>query len=120
MLLCDILSKTSAYGCCSHIGLLASPGTPTSHTFIYAFSGVSLLNKYPGAGFGFVPCCVSLPRRVPGMSSTRGLGIWDHWESLRGSWSAGALGMRSGRVGTSLSYVKTLEQGQFQGSPLSL
>lgn len=36
-------------------GLLASsPGTPTSHIFIYAFSGVSLLNKYPGAGLSSV------------------------------------------------------------------
>lgn len=28
--------------------------------------------------------------------------------------------MRSGRVSASLSHVKTLQQGQFQGSPLSL
>lgn len=30
------------------------------------------------------------------------------------------MGMRLGRVGTSLSHMKTFEQGQFQGSSLSL
>lgn len=72
-------------------GLLASPGTPTSHTFIYAFSGVSLLNKYPSAGFRLFPAVslyvgeyLACPLRVDWVygtsgSSEEGVGAQEHW-----------------------------------------
>ena len=52
--------------------------------------------------------------------SSAWIGYRGHLGVAGGSWSTGALGMRLGRVGTSLSHVKTFEQGQFQSSSLSL